>query len=388
MRLSSIGVRNVARNKFRNTLTILGVGIAIFTFVLLQTVLTSWTSAAKYAAQDRVATRHKVSFIMTMPLRYGQEILQVPGVTKSMYANWFGAKDPKHENEFFATIAVQTETLFDVYDEIVVSPSEKQGWRETKNGAIVGDVLAKKLGWKVGDRVMLQGTIYPGDWEFVISGIYTAKRRSVDRSTLFFHYDYMNDAIPQRMKDKIGWIVSRIQDPGQAANISTAIDRHFDERDIQTLSQSERALNTSFLGMVSTVLKALDLVSGVIMLIMLLILGNTIAMGVRERTHEYGVLRAIGFMPKHIAGFVFGEAMFIGTLGGLFGVALAYPLVERGVGRFIEENMGGFFPYFRIEPGTVVAALVLSLLLGLLAAGLPAYRAARLNVVDSLRRVG
>src|SRR6187401_995511 len=108
MRLSSIGVRNVARNKFRNVLTILGVGIAILTFVLLQTVLQSWTSAAKYAAQDRVATRHKVSFIMTMPLRYGQEILQVPGVTKAMYASWFGAKDPKHENEFFATLAVQT----------------------------------------------------------------------------------------------------------------------------------------------------------------------------------------------------------------------------------------------------------------------------------------
>lgn len=388
MRLSSIGVRNVARNKFRNSLTVLGVGIAILTFVLLQTVLESWSSAAKYAAQDRVATRHKVSFIMTMPLKYSQEIGKVPGIKQSMYASWFGAKDRKHENEFFATLAVQTATLFDVYDEIYVSPAEKQSWFETKQGAIVGDVLAKKLGWKVGDRVTLSGTIYPGDWEFVISGIYTAKRRSIDRSSFFFHYDYMNDAVPQRMKDKIGWIVARIQDPAQAANISTAIDRHFDERDIQTLSQSERALNTSFLGMVSTVLKALDLVSGVILVIMLLILGNTIAMGVRERTHEYGVLRAIGFLPKHIAGFVFGEAMVIGTLGGLFGIALAYPLVERGVGRFIEENMGGFFPYFRIEPSTVVTAMLLSLALGALAAGLPAYRAAKLNVVDSLRRVG
>lgn len=388
MQLASIGIRNVARNKFRNVLTVVGVGIAILTFVMLQTILSSWTSASKYAAQDRVGTRHKVSFVMTLPLRYAQEILQVPGVTKVMHASWFGAKDPKHENEFFATIAVQTATFFDVYDEIEVSPAEKQSWLETKSGAIVGDVLAKKLGWKVGDKITLQGTIYPGDWEFVISGIYTAKRRSIDRSTLWFHYDYMNDKLPERRKDKIGWIVSRVQDPAQAANVATAIDKHFDESDIQTLSQSERALNASFLGMVSTVLKALDLVSAVILVIMLLILGNTIAMGVRERTHEYGVLRAIGFMPKHIASFVFGEAMFIGTLGGAFGVLLAYPLVERGVGRFVEENMGGFFPYFRIEPSTVVAALVLSMVLGSLAAGLPAYRAARLNVVDSLRRVG
>jgi len=386
--LASIGIRNAGRNKFRNVLTVLGVGIAIMAFMLLQTVLSSWTSASKYAAQDRVATRHKVSFVMSMPLKYAQEILEVPGVKKAMHANWFGAKDPKHENEFFATIAVQSDTFFDVYDEITVPPDQKQAWLQTKTGALVGDVLAKKLGWKVGDKVTLQGTIYPGDWQFTISGIYTAKRRSIDRSTFWFHYDYMNDGIAERARDKIGWIVSRIADPSQAANIATAIDKRFEERDIQTLSQSERALNTSFLGMVSTVLKALDLVSGVILIIMLLILGNTIAMGVRERTHEYGVLRAIGFLPKHIAGFVFGEGVFIGALGGAFGVLVSYPLIEQGMGRFIEENMGGWFPYFRIEASTVVAALVLSLLLGVLASGIPAYRAAKLHVVDSLRRVG
>jgi putative ABC transport system permease protein len=198
----------------------------------------------------------------------------------------------------------------------------------------------------------------------------------------------MIDAIAERARNKIGWIVSRIDNAARSAEISNAIDRRFDERDIQTLSQSERALNTSFLGMVSTVLKALDLVSGVILVIMLLILGNTIAMGVRERTHEYGVLRAIGFLPKHIAGFVFGEAMFIGILGGALGVGVSFPLVEKGMGRFIEENMGGYFPYFRVESATIVAAIVLSVVLGFIAAGIPAYRAARLNVVDSLRRVG
>lgn len=388
MNLASIGVRNAGRNKFRNLLTVLGVGIAILAFMLLQTVLNSWTSAAKYAAQDRVATRHKVSFVMSLPLKYAREILEVPGVTKSMHANWFGAKDPKHEKEFFATIAVQTDTFFSVYDEIEVPPEQKESWLQTKSGALVGDVLAKKLGWKVGDKVTLKGTIYPGDWEFTVSGIYTAKRRSIDRSTFWFHYDYMNDRIRERSRDKIGWIVSRIDNPAQAASIASAIDKRFEERDIQTLSQSERALNTSFLGMVSTVLKALDLVSGVILIIMLLILGNTIAMGVRERTHEYGVLRAIGFLPKHIAGFVFGEALFIGALGGAFGVLISYPLIEKGMSRFIEENMGGWFPYFRVESSTVILALLLSLLLGFLAAGIPAYRAAKLHVVDSLRRVG
>jgi putative ABC transport system permease protein len=305
-----------------------------------------------------------------------------------MHANWFGGKDPKHDQEFFATLAVQTDTFFSVYDEVEVPPAQKQAWLETKNGAIVGDVLAKKLGWKPGDRVTLQGTIFPGDWEFVISGVYTAKRRSIDRSTFWFHYDYMNDRIPERAKNQIGWVVSRISDAGAAANVATAIDKHFEDRDVQTLSQSERALNTSFLGMVSTILKALNLVSVVILVIMLLILGNTIAMAVRERTHEYGVLRAIGFLPKHIAGFVCAEALLIGGLGGLLGIGISYPFVNKGVGRFLEENMGGFFPYFRLESQTVVMAAALSLALGLLAAGLPAMRASKLNVVDSLRRVG
>jgi putative ABC transport system permease protein len=151
---------------------------------------------------------------------------------------------------------------------------------------------------------------------------------------------------------------------------------------------SERAMNTSFIGMISAVLRAVDVVSIVILLIMVLILGNTVAMGVRERTHEYGVLRAIGFLPKHLVLFVLSEAVVVSTLGGLLGILVSYPFVEKGVGRFLEENMGGFFPFFRIDPTTVVAALILAAVLGLLAAALPAYTASQLKVVDALRRAG
>lgn len=388
MNLTTLGIRNVRRNFWRTFGTVAGVAVALVTFTLLQTVLASWESGAKHAAQDRIASRHKVSFVMTLPKKYAQEVLDVPGITQSMHANWFGAKDASRENEFFATLAVQSETLFDVYDELEVPAEQKEAWMQTRNGAIVGDALAKKFGWNVGDKIVLQGTIFPGDWEFTVSGIYTTKRRSIDRSTLWFHYKYMNEGIPAQAQDQIGWIVSRVSDAGAAASVAKAIDDRFEERDIQTLSMSERALNTSFLGMLSAVLKALDLVSAVILVIMMLILGNTIAMGVRERTHEYGVLRAIGFLPKHVAGFVFGEAMTIGILGGAMGIGIAYPLVEMGMARFIEENMGGIFPYFRIEPSTIVSAMLLSVALGFVAAGVPAYRASKLDVVDSLRRVG
>ncbi|MBC7793084.1 MAG: FtsX-like permease family protein, partial [Clostridia bacterium] len=241
---------------------------------------------------------------------------------------------------------------------------------------------------KVGDRVSLTGTIYPGDWQFEVSGIYTASRKSVDRSTVYIHWNYLNEAQPERMRDRIGWIISRIDDAPHSAAISAAIDRIFDERDVQTLSQSERDLNNSFLGMLSAVLGALDIVSIVILVIMGLILGNTIAMGVRERTTEYGVMRALGFSPRHIATFVLSEAVTLGFLGGLVGLAFAYPLVEQGMGRFVEENMGSFFPYFRIPSATAVTAVVLAIGLSLIGALLPAWQASQLRTIDALRQVG
>jgi putative ABC transport system permease protein len=388
MQLSSLATRNVLRNRFRTIATVVGVAVAILAFVLLRTVVTSWSEGAEYAAKDRIGTRHKVSFIMTLPLRYVAEVEQTAGVKRAMGSTWFGAKHPTQENEFFATLAVQSKAFFEVYDEIQVPPEQREGWMQTRNGAIVGRVLAKKFGWKVGDRVQLRGTIYPGDWDFQISGIYDSQRRSVDLSTFFFHYDYMNDSVDPRMRDQIGWISARVDTADHAAQISQQIDAHFDERDIQTVSMSEKALNNSFMGMFSAILGAMDVVSLVILLIMMLILGNTVAMGVRERTHEYGVLRAIGFLPRHLAGFVLGEAATIGALGGTLGLIISYPVVEKGIGRFLEENMRGFFPVFRIDPNTTIQAFGFAALLGVLAAAIPAYRASKLDVIDALRRVG
>lgn len=386
-----VAVRNLSRNQVRTLLTIAGVSMAILTFIALRTVISSWTAAADHAAKDRVGTRHKVSFIMPMPARYVDEIRQIPGVQSTASANWFGGKDPKHENEFFGNFAVVPKDYLEVYDELEVPAEEREAWFQNRTGALVGDVLAKKLGWKVGDRVTLAGTIFPGDWEFQISGIYTTKRKSFDRSSFMFHYAYFNDS-PQAaqlgMKDQVGWIVSRIDDPARSAEISKEIDQRFEERDIQTLSMSERAMNMSFIGMISAVLRAVDVVSLVILAIMALILGNTIAMGVRERTHEYGVLRAVGFLPRHLAAFVLGEALVVSVAGGVVGIVLAFLIVQLLMGRFLEENFGVWFPFFRIDPNTVVSAFILAAVLGLVAAALPAYTTARLKVVDALRRTG
>lgn len=387
MNLVTVAAKNVARNKLRAGLTLAGVAIVVVFFTLLRTVIWSWTASMEQSASDRIGIRHKVTFIMPLPKRYADEVRQVPGVTAAAYANWFGAKDPKNENDFFATLAVDPTDILAVYDEIKVPPEQVEAWKQNRRGALVGDVLAKKRGWKVGDRVTLRGTIYPGDWEFEISGIYTSTRASVDRSSFWFHWDYLNESLDPMRRDQIGWIAARISDPSRSAEICRLIDQKFSDRDVQTLSMSERALASSFLGMLSAVLDGIDIVSVVILVIMMLILGNTIAMGVRERTSEYGVLRAIGFLPRHIVTFIIGEAVVLGAIGGVVGVLLSYPIVNGMLGRFLEENMGSLFPYFRVQPTIAGLAFGLTVALSVVAAALPAYRASKLKVVDSLRRV-
>jgi putative ABC transport system permease protein len=388
--LTGIAVKNVGRNLFRAMLTVVGVAVAMLAFVLLRTVLSAWTMGAEAAAQDRVATRHKVTFVMPLPKRYVEDVRQIDGVKAAAHFNWFGGRLAGKPDVFFANMATDPKTFFEVYDEIVVPPEQKAAWINNRQGALIGSQLARQMGWKVGDKVTLVGTIFPGNWEFVIDGIYTAKRRSIDQSTFWFQHKYITESpqVMPEMRDQIGWIVSKVASASEAARVSKTIDAMFDTRDIQTLSMSERAMNASFLGMLSTLLTAIDYVSLVIVVIMMLILGNTIAMSVRERTHEYGVLRAIGFRPKHIAGLVLGEAAAIGLAGGLLGVAIGYPLINNLVGRFMEDNFSSFFPYFRLVERDAVIALCVAVAVAAIAAFLPAFQASRLNVIDALRRVG
>lgn len=387
MTLLGIAAKNVLRNKFRTFLTIAGGAVAVLAFVLLRTVVDAWYVGVDNAATDRLATRHKVSITLTMPKRYIDTVRQIPGVKAATYMNWFGAKDPKDPDNFFANMAVDAPSTLEVYPEMILSPEDKERWLADKQGAILGDVLARKLNVKVGDKVTLRGTIYPGDWTFNVSGVYRASAKSLDRSQFFFHWDYLNDSVPERRKDQIGWMASRIEDPRQSANISAAVDKVFDERDQQTATMSEKAMNNSFMATFSAILTALDIVSVIILAIMMMILGNTIAMGVRERTTEYGVLRAIGFSPGHVRAFVLGEAVTTGVLTGLIGLAISYPIVQVGMGAWLEENMGSFFPYFRISPGTALAGMGLAVALSLIASLIPAYNAGKLSVIDALRRV-
>lgn len=385
MSLARLAATNILRNPLRSALTVAGVAVAVVTFLLLRTVIWSYNVAAEQAVPDRVVTRHKVTFIMPLPKRYIDDIRGTPGVKAATWATWWGGTEPNHPSEFFATFAVDPSTWLEVFDEMVVAPADVQAWRDDRQGAIVGDLLATKFGWKTGDTVTLQSTIFEGDWQFRIRGIYQVTRKTFDRQTFMFHWDYFNEKMPEGSGEVIGWVTSRTS--GSPTDVGRAIDAKFDEKDVQTVSQDEATFQRSFLAGFSAVLFAINVVSWVILGIMMMILGNTVAMGVRERTCEYGVLRAIGFLPRHLALLVLGEAATLGLVGGAVGLLCAFPVVEWGIGRFVEENMSGFFPYFRISAGNAAAAFGLAFGLAALASCIPAYQTSRLKVVDALRRV-
>lgn len=388
MNAATYAGRNLFRRKGRTILTVLVVMLVVLIFCLIRTVDWAFKVGAEDAMQDRLATRHKVSITMQLPKRYIDDVRAVPGVTKATWANWFAAKDPKERVQFFAGFAADHESWFDVYDDMKVDPAQLADWKATPNGVIIGDRLAATFEVKVGDRLTITSDIYPGDWDFKVCGIYYPQRRTVDRNSLVLRWDYLNnDPRAALSKDTIGWVMSRVQNGGQSAKVSTAIDKVFEEKDDQTLTMSERAFNLSFIGAFGAIFKVFDVASIVILLIMLLILANTIAMSVRERTNEYGVLRAIGFSPKYIAGFIIGESVLLAFIGGLVGLGAVQLLVNMVIGPFVEENMSSMFIAFRTPTATMLTALGIAVVIGFVAGILPARRASRLKVTDALRRI-
>jgi putative ABC transport system permease protein len=385
MSLALIGLRSLVRNKFRMTLTVLASMTAVLTFITMRTVLVAWNASIEYAAKDRIIATNKMSLTLPLPKRYIEAVRNARGVTKACYQSWFGGKDPKSPKNMFRSFAMDA-TCLDVYDERVITPEQKEAWLADRKGAILGDLLARKLGVQVGDRINLKGTVYPGDWQFNVSAIYTTRLPSTDRSQFLFHWDYLNDSISADQKEQITWMAAKIDNPERSAEIAAQVESLFEEKDIQTSTMSERTMSIALMSQLDGVLAALSGVSLIILFIMTMILGNTIAMSVRERTREYGVLRALGFLPKHIVRLVLIESLLLGAVTAALGVGLAYPLIERGLGRFLTENAGNVFPQFKISPTTVLVAACAAIALSISAALIPALRASRLSVLDALRR--
>lgn len=386
MRILKLIIKNSLRHKLRTFLTILGISIAVFAFGLLRTVVTAWNAGVEASAANRLITRQAVSFIFPLPLAYRDQISNIPGVEEVTYANWFqGVYIDK--TQFFARLAVDAETIFEVYPEFVVSEEEYQTFLKERNSCIIGEGIAEQYNLKIGDLMTIEGDIYPGDWQFVVRGIYKPRDKTTDATQMLFHWDYLNERMIEMgsgRTNEVGWYIVKISDPDKSAEISEQIDGLFKNSRAETKTESERAFQQGFVAASSAILTSINVISFVIIGIIMLVLGNTMIMSARERTREYAVFKTIGFSAKHMVGLILGESLFISALGGGLGIVLAFPIVE-GVSQAIPKGM---FPVFELEPITLIFAVTAVVLIGMAASIFPIMKALRTSIVDGLRFIG
>lgn len=381
-------LKNAGRHKLRTALTIIGIAIAVMSFVFLRTIVTAWSYGVEASAANRMIVRHSVSFIFPLPLSYRDQIGRIPGVETVSYANWFqGAfKDPADFKNFFPRLGVDAETYFDVYPEYVVPPDQMAAFQKERNACIVGEKIAREHGFKIGDIIPIEGDIYPGRWEFVVRGIYRGKDPTADETQMFFHWKYLDERIGQEQPTRagmIGWYIFRVTDPAAMPAIARTIDEQYLNSRARTKTETEREFQQSFVSMSSAIISALEAVSLVIIGIILLVLANTIVMSARERTREYAVLKTLGFSPGHVVGLIGGESLMIGVVGGGLGLILAYPVVAA-----FAQAFPTFFPVFNVAPWTIALALGVALLAAVVAALFPVFRALRISIAEGLRTIG
>ncbi len=385
MRILKLVSKNMFRHRLRATLTILGIAIAVMAFALLRTVVTAWNAGVEATAANRLITRQAVSFIFPLPLAYQEQIRRVPGVDDVAYANWFGGIYID-KSQFFARLAVSADNYFDIYPEYVTPKDQLDTFKRERNACIIGQQLADRYHLKLGDLMTMAGDIYPGQWQFVVRGIYQPKDKVTDPSNMLFHWDY----IEERMKEEapgragqVGWYVVRVKNPAQAADISRSIDRLFENSRAETKTETERAFQQNFLASAGAILTLMNAMSFIIIGIIMLVLGNTMIMSARERTREYAVLKTLGFSGAHIIGLIGGESLLISAFGGVLGMLVAFPLIQS-FGTILPK---GWFPVFALEPITVILACLAAISVGVAASIFPIHRALRTTIVNGLRQI-
>jgi putative ABC transport system permease protein len=377
-------LRNALRHKLRTLLTVVGIVVAIVAFGLLRTVVDAWYAGANASSSARLVTRNSVSLVFSMPLTYAQKLRQVDGVASVSWANWFGGIYISERN-FFPQFAIEPASYLDMYPELLLSPEQRRAFLNDRAGAIAGRKLAQEYGWKIGDTIPLRGTIFPGTWTFTLRGIYEGAEKSTDESTLFFHWSYLNETIKRqfpRRADQTGVFIVQLKDAGRAAEVAAAIDAMFANSLAETLTETEKAFQLGFIAMTEAILLAIEAVSFVVIVIIMAVMANTMAMAARERYAEYATLKALGFSNGFVAFLIFAESLGIAVIGGLLGIALTIPVANGFAGA-----VGTLFPVFFVSESTILMQLVAAVVIGVVAAALPAWRAANVRIVEGLRTV-
>jgi putative ABC transport system permease protein len=383
--ISRLVVRNFYRSPLRAGMTVMTVAIMLAAFIFPRALVEAQDEQVRQTPNNRINVRPKEGWSGSLPLRYVDQIRELAGVRRAYATRVPALRLPGKEKAFFQSKAAEMEPFLAMIDELEAPPAQKQAFLADERSAFVSETLAAEQGWKLGDRVVFDSRIFPGKWELTIACIFRSLREGFGERTVWLHYSYFNRTLPKEQQDRVSWIVAQTSEPNQGGRIAAAIDAHFDAAPNQTLSMEDRVAAQANLGNFSAIMTALDVVSYLILAVVMSIVGNTLAMNVRERTHEYGVMRAIGFGSRHLGLLVLAEAALFGLLGAAVGLGLSYPLFENVVSHALQDAMN--FPPIVIHRRVAWLAVALGIGLSVLAAAAPIYRVAQLRITDALRRL-
>jgi putative ABC transport system permease protein len=375
-------VKNCWRNRRRTILTIASIGISMCLLGVMISMYHAFYMSDPTPDQAlRLVTQNRVSLTVVFPLSYQSRIEQVPGVKEVMIYNWYGGtykdnRDPKNQ---FARFAVEPEKLFKVFGEFRIPQEQKKDFVHERTACVVGRDLVNTFGFKLGDHIHLTGDIYPGSLELTVRGIFDSPTAS---AVMYFNKEYLDQSLPEARRGQVDMFEILIDNPASSSRIAQQIDGMFRNSTAETKTESEQAFVVNFLSLLGNVKMFLMAIAGAVMFTVLLVSANTMAMSVRERVREVGVLKTLGFTPGAVLGLILGEACVISVCGGAIGFAIS-SLLLRGVEK---SPFGGFLPPLPVvDPGVAVVCLITAGIIGVLSSLVPAMGASRLPIVQALR---
>ena len=371
-------LRNIGRKKTRMLLTMGSFAVALFLFGLLAAIQNAFYEGVEMAGADRLIVRHKTSMVMPLPYAYKEKIGRLPGIAAVQAGCWFGGvyQEPKN---FFPQFALEAEEFRRVYPEYLMPEEQWKAYLDDMQGCLVGRKLINRFGWKLGDRIALRGTIYPGNWEFNIRGIYENKKQADDTGAMFLHYKYLDERRP--LKGQVAWYIVKVEKPENALAVAKAIDEEFSGASYRTLTETEQAFQTDFVKRLGNIKLILMIIGGVVFLTLLLVTGSTMAMAIRERTGEIGVMKTLGFTDRLVLALLLFESMAFALIGGGLGLALVKLFTLGG------DPTGGMLRSFHLSPLNMLFGMLITLATGFGSGIVPALGAMKLSIVDAMRRV-
>ena len=383
MTLSGFIVRNTFRNKRRSLLTLISIS---FSLLLLTLMISIWRSfyvdQVAPEASRRLIIRDRVSLAFFLPAYYRDKIRSIPGVVAVAPLTWFGGRyiddRPVH---FFAQLATDPDEYLKVASDKIVPPDQLKAWQQDRAGALVDVTLAKKYGWKIGDRITLQGTIFEVNPELTIRAIY---HRDPPQNALYFHTKYLEESV-KWFKGQAGWYAAQIDSADNVARVSGEIDAQFRNSPLQTKTESEKAFQLGFVASLGNVKAFILGICGAVVFTIMLVSANTMAMSVRSRTREVALLKTLGFTRQRVLSIFVSESVALSVAGGTLGILAAVPVIWFLTRSFIAL---GVPLAMKVNMPTAGLSLLVALSLGLVSGYLPAFNASRMNIVEGLRHIG